>query len=82
MRSNLCSRPMARRRTLRIIDARIVRPQVDEAGVICRHPDRGVEPGPALCFHLALETGADIERTAAGSKPTPISEKRGSISAS
>jgi hypothetical protein len=34
---------------LRIALARIVRPQVDEAAVIGRHPDRRVEARPTLC---------------------------------
>jgi hypothetical protein len=37
---------------LRIALARIVRPQVDEADVIGRHPDRRVEARPSLCVHL------------------------------
>ena len=45
---------------LRIALARIVRPQVDEASVIGRHPDRRVEARPALCFHLPRESGADF----------------------
>src|SRR5712691_10052499 len=57
MRSSLYSLPMASRR---IAGARTVRPQVDEAGLVRRHPDRNIEARPALGFHLPLQCRTDL----------------------
>jgi hypothetical protein len=57
---------------LQIALARIVRPQVDETEVICRHPDRRVEAGPALSAHVAyleLDASPGMARRAACSAP-------------
>src|SRR5215475_11844581 len=43
-----------------IVGAWIIWPQVDEARFICRHPDRNIETGPALRFHLPLQGRTDF----------------------
>jgi hypothetical protein len=45
---------------LRIGSAWILRPQVEEAGVVGGHPNRDVEARPALGAHLARQRGADL----------------------
>jgi hypothetical protein len=59
-RSSLCRRPDGEPPYLGIGGARILRPQVDEAGVVSGHPDHYVEARPALSVHLAHQGGTDL----------------------